>query len=243
MTIPNAQNNCADCGRELPASGDPCPGCGSTRVNVTLVVPGAHGVSVAGSLGLVADSPATPERPHSITVQTPLGARSEAHFASDGTVTLRATGCPDVGTRGEPQVRDILRERLATEGFSVEFVPGAINERGEDGVLILDGSRLVLQVTSVPGTDEYWRQAVQSSAVAIVDPERAIAWLRSAVESKRNLDGRRSTLLAIDARHAGVLSDHGLADQYRQRYSSPATEFGFAQAWVVGPTASHCTRL
>jgi hypothetical protein len=118
-----------------------------------------------------------------------------------------------------------------------------MNDRGEDGLWLVDGRRRILQVTSVPGSSDYWRDAAQSSATTQVDAPQAIAWIRVAVETKSTLADRPSVILAIDARHAGVLADPGLADRYRERYSSPATEFGFAQAWLVGPTASHCTRL
>lgn len=234
---------CPECGSVLVSTERPCPRCGSDRRNVCVAIQGVAMMAVVGNVGTVADSPARPGRPHSITVQTPLGARSEARHVPGAEVTLAASGRPDVGTRGEPQVRDILRARLVADGLLVEVLPGAIDRRGEDGLWQVAGQHCFLQVTSVPRSAEYWRDSAQGSATTRVTPDEAIGWIRSAVEAKAVLAGRDCVILAIDARHAGVLADPGLADEYRNRYSSPADEFGFSSAWIVGPTPRHCVRL
>jgi hypothetical protein len=245
MTTLNPRYTCAACGRDVAPEQRPCLSCGCERRNVMVSLSGVQAVGLAGSLGLVSDSPSAPDKPHLITVQTPLGACSEAQaeFSPDGIVTLRASGRPDVGTRGEPQVCDILRERLASEGSTVVLLPGAQDSRGEDGLLLVDGRRLALQVTSVPASSDYWHSGAQSSALISVEVPRAVEWLRAAVERKSQVDDRASTILVIDARHAGVLANAGLVNLYVKQYSSPTRELGFAQAWVVGPTPSHCIRL
>lgn len=234
---------CPDCGRRLLPEPEACPACGSDRRQVSVTPLGVGAFGLTGSLGLVMDEPGTAERPHAIVVQSPLGARSEARLSADGRVTLQATGPVDIGTRGEPQVHDVLIARLRAEGFLVEVMRGADDKRGEDGLLVIAGARRTVQVTAVPGSPTYWREAAQGSASTSVDAARAIEWMRGAIESKAHIDDRASTILALDARHAGILADPGLADRYRDMYTSPVTEFGFAQVWVVGPTASHCTRL
>jgi hypothetical protein len=203
---------------------------------------GALAVARSGNIGIVADSPPAPGKPHSIVVQTPSGTRSESQF-KPGELRLEATGRPDVGTRGEPQVLDILKERLTQEGTSVSPLSGALNSRGEDGLWAVGGQRCTVQVTSVPASPDYWRRVAAGSASTVVDEDAAIAWLRRAVEMKATLSDRATAILAIDARHAGILADPGLADEYRRRFGSPVQEFGFSDAWVVGPTPSHCTRL
>jgi hypothetical protein len=193
--------------------------------------------------GLVADAPRTANTPHTITVQTPLGARSEARFTHDGGVEVRFTGKPDVGTRGEARVRDTLLEKLRSEGRDAHYVDGAENHRGEDGRLLIGGRPFNLQVTTVPADRDFWGQASRSSSLTRVEAEAAVAWIRKAVVAKSTLDGRETTILALDAQHAGVLSDEGIADVYRKTFGSPSQEFRFAQSWIVGPTASHCTQL
>ena len=219
-----------------------CPHCGSVRKLVMLAMGGELKES-GGMVGFVHDSPAAADKAHSISVHTPLGARSEAHLQPDGTVRVAASGLPDVGTRGEAHVKEILTRRMRTEGTDVEAVSGAVDGRGEDGLLRINDRRLTLQVTSVPSCSTFWRDAAQGSTSTEVANAKAVEWLREAVLNKSSVDDRQGTILAIDARHAGVLADAAVADAYRRRYPSPTTEYGFAQVWVVGPTPSHCTRL
>lgn len=207
-----------------------------------LAEPGKYSLE-GRAIGTVYDSPANGDKPHSIHVQTGLGARSEAHLLAGGAVKLGASGPPDVGTRGESQVQEILIQRLASEGQPVSALPGATDSRGEDGLLIIDGNQYTLQVTAVPPSAEYWGTAARGSATTEVANQGAVGWLRRAVLAKSGVDDRSRTILAIDARHAGVLADPAIAEAYRQTYSSPSKEFGFAQAWVVGPTSSNCTNL
>lgn len=233
---------CSECGATRPSEGVACPNCGSPHKRVLLALGGEVKVT-RGMVGFVHDSPPSIDKPHSIEVRTPLGAQSKANLDHQGTVTLSASGVPDVGTRGESHVCDILAERLRSDGGSVVPIAGARDGRGEDGLLIVQGRQLTLQVTSVPSSSTYWREAAQGSANTQVDSSRAADWLREALLLKATVDARANTILAIDARHAGVLADPAVAGTYRARFPGPESEFGFAQVWVVGPTPGHCTRL
>jgi len=233
--------HCGVCGRPVPDDRAPCPGCGSSSRRYDLAV---HAAARADAkLGLVHDSPAAPGKAHSINVQSGSGMRSSAELGPEGVVRISASGRPDVGTRGEPELVGILLRRLADEGSSLRLIDGASDSRGEDGLLAGDNQEFVLQVTAVPSNSAFWREVAQGSGSTQVPKEHAVAWLRDAVVLKAKMAEPEQTILAIDARHAGVLADPAIAELYRSTYSSPTVEYGFAQAWVVGPTSSNCTRL
>ena len=233
---------CSVCG-VLRDGAQVCPSCGSRDKTVRLRAESRQVKVLGGRMGFVKDSPAAREKPHSIAVQTPLGSTSEAHLSLDGRVSLAASGRPDVGRCGEPQVTDILVQRLIADGCNVSLLAGAADGRGEDALLQMNGERVTVQATSVPSNSPYWRQAAHSSARTDVDIDGAVEWLREAIVSKSFVDDRSRTILAIDARHAGVLGDSAIRAAYLLRHPSPTSEYGFAQTWIVGPTASHCIRL
>ncbi|MDP9205997.1 MAG: hypothetical protein M3P12_11160 [Gemmatimonadota bacterium] len=52
-----------------------------------------------------------------------------------------------------------------------------------------------------------------------------------------------STLLAIDARHLGFREEQAVVAEYLNTYPSPSEEFGFREAWIIGPRAKDCARL
>jgi hypothetical protein len=243
MTVASdSEYTCGNCGLALVDLASPCPRCGSQSQSVTVPISGTQAHARAGEIGTVTDSGGY-QPPRTLNVKTPLGARSEAHHGSDGSVTVRASGRPDVGTRGEPQVKDILLGRLKADGSRVELIAGAKNQVGEDGLWSVNDERRVVQVTAAPQSSSFWAAVARGSETTTVDEAAAVQWIREAVLAKRHVADRKITILAIDARHAGVLADPGIADRYRILYSSPSSEFAFAQAWIVGPTSSNCTRL
>jgi hypothetical protein len=178
----------------------------------------------------------------SVDVDRGSGVRSIAKLRRDGGVDLETSGPHDAGMRGEPHVARILVGQLVSLGRKVEVIEGALDCRGEDLLLRVDGAHRVLQVTTIPPSREYWANARMSSAKTSVVQRDAVAWIRSAAEKKARVAARDSTILTIDARYAAVVVGPAIAGAYRERYGSPSAEFGFAEAWIVG-TASHCTQL
>jgi len=208
-----------------------------------VAVSGLDSAVVGGRAGYVNESPAGEHKPRSIGVQTPLGARSDSSIGPDDSLNLSATGPSDTGTRGEAQVRDLLISRLHAEGIAATSLPGARDDHGEDGILEIEGRRLSLQVTSIPPDSSYWKAAAGGTAYLSGTTKAAAKWLRDAIVGKSLIGGRSATVLAIDARHAGVVADSAVVDLYLAQFSSPVAEFGFAQVWVIGPTASNCRRM
>jgi hypothetical protein len=137
-----------------------------------------------------------------------------------------------------------LRQTLVAQGLEVSISPGR-DDFGEDRLLKCGGIDYVLQMVTTPADSTFWR-AAPKGADTFANADGASKWLNDVVEMKARKIGpeeRVKTVLAIDARHFGVLTDDRALDEYLPRYGHPATESGFASVWIVGPTVRHCKRL
>jgi len=235
---------CSVCSRQVSSAGTHCPGCGHPLSVIVSPAPAdvrlvAHPPSVV-QYGI---DPTTGDT--TLRVHDPSGTTSEARQRLDGSVALEITGARGVGRPSEGRVAKTLRQRLAEDGHEVTILDGA-DDRGEDRLLDVDGRRFVLQVTTAPAAPDFWRDAVASSVRTDVTESHAASWLREPIAMKAlrsSIGERRSIVLAIDARHAGVLGLGPLLTEYIRHYGPPVIEFGFASVWVVGPTVSQCARL
>jgi hypothetical protein len=137
-----------------------------------------------------------------------------------------------------------LKDRLVQNGHKVEIVDGD-DARGVDRSLVIDGETFTLQVTVAPQASGFWREASRSSATTQVPPPHATAWVREAILTKVNAGRLQDlpVLLAVDARHAGVVAMPDIVAEYLARFDQPVGEFGFASVWIVGPTPDCCARV
>ena len=228
-----ARATCPNCGKEYDAARSICPNCGHDRT--------AAFQSFAPSIVITG---ADPEKGgHVLKVADP-SVQSEARKMSDGSITLDIAGSIGIGRSGESRVALTLRENLVRTGHQVEILDGE-DARGIDRRFVVDGERFIFQVTIAPQASDFWQQASRSSATTQVPPPHAAGWVRQAVIAKADVPAIQDApvLLAVDARHAGVVAMPELLQEYLGRYGDPAREFGFASVWVVGPTADYCARL
>ena len=141
------------------------------------------------------------------------------------------------GRDNEPSVLDVLGQLCAG---TIE--PGD-DARGEDARLcIADGTVLVIQIVTVPPEEEINRQVRQGLTVerVLTIPEAA-AWIHMSIQKKLKVRST-TTVLALDARHLGVLVDEDILAEFRRAF--PNTQAcGFNQIWLSGPTAARSTRL
>ena len=228
-----ARATCPNCGKEYHAARSVCPSCGHDRT--------AAFQSFAPSI--VITGPDAQKGGHVLKVADP-GVQSEARKMPDGSITLDVVGATGVGRSGESQVALTLQEHLVRTGHKVEILAGE-DARGVDRFFVVNGERFVFQVTIAPQASDFWQEASRSSATTQVPPPHAAGWVRTAVIAKSDAPAIQDVpvLLAVDARHAGVVAMPELVREYLGRYGDPAQEFGFASVWVVGPTADYCTRL
>src|SRR5476651_2186341 len=170
---------CGRCGLAVPDNRDPCRDCGSTsrRYDVSL----SEQLDLEATLDLVHDSPASETKPHTIGSFKGYGLQSVASLDKHGVVRLRVQGLPDVGTRGEPDVMNLLQAALKADGSPLQLAPGALDSRGEDGLLVSGKQRFSLQVTAVPQANSFWRDAARGSGSTEVSKEMAVEWIREAV--------------------------------------------------------------
>ena len=242
--MPHSIITCARCGTLKTKSGAACASCLSMDESVTVGIDGVAACGKAGNVGTVAEERGASGEQFRIRTQTPGGARSRELLA-DGVVSLNIHGPTETGRKGESRALDTLLSRLRQEGHQPVLEAGR-DERGEDGILLLQDKRLTLQVVSVPSDLKLWRDANRGSATMSVTVADAAKWIRDAVFAKFTNTSpaeRATTILVLDAGLAGVLSAHEVADAYLALYEDPHFEFGLASIWLVGPTPSTTVRL
>jgi len=235
--------SCGRCGAPKAASGLPCGECGSFEQSISLHLGGVLAVG-PGSLGLVAQSGTPADSSYRLQVQTPAGTRSDARLER-GMVTVEVQGASDVGRRGEPQALDTLAQVLQNQGFRAKLLGGR-DAYGEDAVLSESTQEYTVQVVTIPLASAFWQAAATSSAQTRVSSGSAAEWVREAIVAKmRNTSPaeRPSTLLALDARHAGVVGTQEVVAAYLSKYPAPSSEFSVACTWLLGPTPSTSTQV
>lgn len=207
------------------------------------------GVAVShGSLGTVADEPATTGRPHAVRTTTPLGASSSSEFDPLRGFTLSAVGRSDVGTRGEPQVVRILVKHFARQGLPAKEVkPRDPQERRRwdaakiDAKLRIGSDEFDVQITAVPGDAEHWALASRGHATRTGDVRGAAKLIQVSIDRKRNAASARM-ILALDARHAAVVVEAEVIAEYAKNFGEPGAA-GFAAIVLVGPAAHLCATI
>lgn len=225
---------CSTCGDQLVyADGVRCPSCGPKELRITSFAPT---IVIAGPDATSGDDV--------IKVSAP-GATSETRMNAER-ISVAVTGAGEVGRPGEPRALKTLRQRLHADGRAVRGDETAVDADGEDAILHVDGARYVLQMVTAPGNPRFWQEARNGTARREGNVSDAVTWIRD-VLAKKAFGTRREqwkeTILAIDARHSGVLATAVVLASYLDRFSSPADEFGFASVWVIGPTVAQCARV
>ena len=130
----------------------------------------------------------------------------------------------------------VLAQALQEVGRDVSQKPGARDEKGEDGFLIIDGEQAVVQVVSILTDPAVWKElAIRDASFRDGDQRDAIELLRSALEHKKGK--ATGSLLAIDATHLGAVVGPRLVQEYLSEYGNPSDEFSLKAVWIVGPTA------
>lgn len=178
------------------------------------------------------------------TVQGPE-ARSVARRSSTGTVSVVVEGPPGVGTAGENRVAKVLRARLQNDDVP-SSVRSGVDARGEDRLIDTPQASYVLQVVTVPRDATLWREASAGSGTTSVTTPAAAAWIEDAIQHKvasSTTADRGRTILALDAIHAGVLTEDAVVQSYLEQYGSPTARFHYAGVWLAGPVADRCLRL
>jgi hypothetical protein len=230
------------CGAELTPSEGICRECGRKHF-VLRAEPGQ--IQYTGYPPAIVIDGKDPETGEThIRVNSP-DATSEARVSPTGEIRLQVEGA-EAGRKSELWTIKTLRQALRSSGIAASKLEAA-DSRGEDAVFRVENVDYVVQVATTPSVPEFWREASTSSARTEVGRQKGVEWLRQTIENKAAVippSQRATTILAVDARHAGVLAaDPLVAASYCSQFNSPACEYGFASVWIVGPTTKHCVRL
>ena len=233
---------CAKCGAEI--SNSHCSLCG--RGIGVLITPDVAEITFSAVPPTVVLSGPDPQTGDAmIKVDDPRGVRSEARHTKTGTLSLVVQGAAGVGRKNEARVAKTLRYCFEQRGLQGTITDGA-DDRGEDRVLQIGNEQFVLQITTAPSARRFWQQAHISSATTQATELHAANWLRTAITNKMlkfKISEPASTILAVDAHHAGILARQPVIDRYLSTFGCPHTEFGLASVWIVGPTAEYCMQL
>jgi hypothetical protein len=242
---------CAACGTPRDPESVACQRCGSEAVNVDVVLDAVGGeyVIAGEAVSAVSEGSDLDGQGRRVEANLATGARSVAVLRPEGTVRLDVQPPVDVGgRRNESRTCDTLVAAMQASGVPVTGWRPGVDPDGEDGVLRIADHDVPVQIVTVPPHESFWRGVHAGSGTTLVTWDAAASgWLHHALADKAGslADARQraNTLVVLDATHAGVLVQPEIVRSYLSQYPAPRAEFGFAGAWVVGPTLSCTTRL
>lgn len=230
---------CLSCGGRFGPPLDRCPHCGNGAWNTTLQIVGLSATVALGTPGIVTDSQVGDAQ--LIQYFSTTGTRSTSTLRPDG-VDLELAGTKGIGSSGDSIVVGYVAQSLISDGFHVEHRSGD-DSRGEDGVLVINGSQVPVQCVTAPLSPKFYQEASIRSAQTSVTLEVAKGWLDQAIGTKAaayNAAMKLKTILAIDVRHVGVLAEVSLIDSSLKQ---TAVVSGFVGVCLVGPHLSRVTWL
>ena len=171
----------------------------------------------------------------------PSGGQALSEADSEGAFTAHLSKGLVSGRKNEPYVVSGLVAVLKAEGRDVQLVSGARDEDGEDQIILIDGERLVVQVVTMPAEGRVWQPLnTLGTFTETADREKAVDWGRSALLKKRDA---KETIVVLDAHHIGALVGRRLVEAYLAVHPKPIDEFGFKDAWIIGPTPPFSARI
>ena len=236
------------CGLEIDTTTTACPRCGLKHYSLT-AGPGPLGITVH-PVGLVVEGPADGDRGRRVEYNPSSGGRSVSEIDAAGSFEFALSGPLQIGRAAEWYVMKTLVNALRASGETAHQLTGhsarVRDDRGEDGLVEINGRRFFVQIEVVPSDKALWRDLSRGSASRAGGPWDAVELVRAAIERKASRlapDARRSTLLVLDASNFGALASRQLVVAYLARYGDPEVEFNFPQTWIVGPTKASTIRI
>jgi len=172
------------------------------------------------------------------------GGRAESWIDQAGAFVAELSGPLHKGRANQNRALGVLIEALCARGSVAESIDEVKpdDHRGEDGLINLDGQRVVVQIVSVPVDQSPWRELASAGGARKSGTfEDAVEMVRQALVHKK---GRAiDAILVLDASHFGAIIWPALVDAYHRKYGDPEAEFSLREAWLVGPTVRSTFRL
>ncbi len=203
--------------------------------------PGSYAITGQPVGSVVEGRPDNPEG-RRVDSRPASGGRAYSRTDEEGGFVVELSGVLDKGRANERHALEILVQAFRQTGRDASLATGGQDERGEDGVLMLDGRRFGVQVVSVPVDPNVWKTlSARGHLKANGTIDEAVSMIRGALEHKR---GKAiGTILVLDAAHFGAPIGPLLVQAYRAHHGDPEREFSLVEAWLVGPTSRSAFRL
>jgi hypothetical protein len=231
---------CPKCGRPREGASSNCPTC--PPVNYVVKLESGNYGFTGSPIGTVVESPPDHRGGRRVEYSPASGGRAVSDTDSAGSFRADLSGPLERGKSNEWHVMKVLQAALKEQGHEVSRKRGAQDDRGQDGLLVVDGRQVEVQIVTVPSDTEVWKTLNATGASSRSGDLRAqVRLIRGALEHKANK--ARGALVALDAAHFGALVSRKLVDAYLAEYGSPVEEFSFFDVWIIGPTARSSARL
>lgn len=230
---------CEKCGQALESADSSCrcsPGAYALNAE-----PGEMRIT-GHPIGMLAAGP--PDSPDGRRVDSmpASGGRAYSRADSAGAFTAELSGPLDRGRPAEPRALKVLIQAIQARGDQVILLSSGRDDRGEDGLLSINGHQIPVQVVSLPAEQSLWKElALQGTVLRQGTNRDAVELIRQALDHKK--DKATRTLLVLDAAHVGAIIGPSLVESYHAVYDDPEQEFSLVEAWIVGPTAKSSIRM
>ena len=228
---------CLNCGAPFSEAVSPCKWCGGT-IHMSISLVGDEIKSAIGQIGTVVETSSEDEQ--CIKYISPAGAQSNSSLTGHF-LTISVKPPIDIGRRGESRVLACIKNNLIKVGKNLrepQASEKAKDNRGEDGVLIIDEHRIVLQIVTIRPDENFWRNVAKGEGVANAEISEVLKWINNTISNKAKLyenSFKLSMLLAIDVGHMGVIASELVGSLYIDAYGDPTIQYGFGGIWLIGP--------
>jgi hypothetical protein len=170
------------------------------------------------------------------------GGRAYSRADSAGAFTAELSDPLYRGRLAEAHALKVLVQAIQARGDQCILLSSGRDDRGEDGLLSINGHQIPVQVVTLPAKQSLWKDlALQGTVVRQGTNQDAVELIRQALDHKK--DKAAGTLLVLDAAHVGAIIGPSLVESYHAVYGDPEQEFSLVEAWIVGPTAKSSIRL
>jgi hypothetical protein len=232
---------CKSCGGEGPVQdGLPCSSCGR-RNFILRPEPGEFKIT-GFPIGMIIEGDPNNPQGRRVESRPAAGGSADSSINADGEFQATFSGKLARGRAGESQVTKVLFNKWRELESDVRQDDSARDDFGEDGIIVLNGRRLPLQIVTVPNSPAVWKDLNVNDAAALSgNLAVAVSLLRDAIIAK-SLKAR-GAVLALDITHIAAIVNRKVIEQYLAFFGDPVAEFSFESVWLVGPTTRSTVEL
>ncbi|WP_310682342.1 hypothetical protein [Aliifodinibius sp. S!AR15-10] len=230
---------CKSCGGEGPVQdGVPCSVCGLRHY--ILKADTGKFETTGNPIGTTVEGDPNNPLGRRVENRPASGGASNGYRDKYGRFQLENSGPLKNGRENEPHVSKILVKKLRELGYNVKLlVDDAHDNRGEDGILVIDDDKFTLQIVTIPFKNLWEDLSVKNEATLSGDKKKAVSLLHEAINIKKERyspSDREKMVLALDLTHCGALVYPNYVKAYINHFGDPVKEYLFKSVWLVGPT-------